>query len=213
VTNAHDTLRAAMDATLARPERVARREVEALLLRLLADDPAGSVEETPYRDAPYREWVPAPLAGVAVALLVERVAHRLAREHAVRARADGHDWLQIATAGGLEPKAEPHERAAAAFSLAAGPPVRLWDEQIVRWTCPTCGQRIRDTGPDAGRGDDETGHAPTCQRRLAQLAAWAAEDSAADWDEHDDVDEHLDDEDLDREHEDLDDAATGWGHR
>jgi hypothetical protein len=204
-----DPLRAAIDRTLTDPDRTVRREVESLLVRLLADQPGAVVEQPAYPGATYSVRVPAPLAGVALALQVQRVAHRLAREHATQARAAGYDWLEIATAAGLEPTAEPSERAAAAFSLTAGPPARLWDEQVVWWQCPSCGQGIRDTGPDAGRGDDETGHAPTCQRRLSQLAAWAAEDAAADLDDRD-LDEDFDDEtgwDADGEHPDNDDAA------
>ena len=176
------------------PDRIVRREVEALLVRLLTDQPGAVIEQPVYEAATCSLRMPAPLAGLAAALQVQRVAHRLAREHAIRARAAGYDWLEIATAAGLEPTAQPWERATAAFTLAAGP-VRPWDEQVVWWHCPTCRQRIRDTGPDAARGDDEQGHTPTCQRRLAQLAAWAVEDAA----------------ELDTQDQDLDlDDETGW---
>lgn len=195
-------LPATISAALTDPDRSVQREVEALLVRLLADHPDAIVKQPAHHGVNHQVRAPEPLAGVALALHVQRVAHRLAREHATQARATGHDWLEIATAGGLEPHAEPWERAAAAFALVAGPPARLWDEQVVWWHCPTCGQRIRDTGPDAGRGDDETGHTPTCQRRLAQLAAWAAEEAAA---EPNDQDPDLGD-DWDEDGEDPDDA-------
>jgi hypothetical protein len=114
-----------------------------------------------------------PLWSLSAALRIERVAHGRARGFAADARAAGCGWLQIADAAGIDPKAEPYERATAAFNLAAGPARRLWN-QTVPWCCPTCRQTITDRGPEAGVDDDETGHADTCARRLAQLAAWQA---------------------------------------
>jgi hypothetical protein len=197
LTSTHEP-RAALDAMLtdSSTTRRVRRDVEALMLRILVDHHPNAVvdEHAGHNIAGFRDGTvrrPVGLAGVAVALLVERTAHGLAQEHAARARADGNTWEEIGVAAGLEPTAEPAERAAAAFTLAAGTPARWWDAQVVSWRCGGCGQRIRDTGPDAGRGEDETGHTPTCERRLAQLAAWEARDAAADLD---DQDEHLDDD-------------------
>jgi hypothetical protein len=143
----------------------------------------------------------------------------VAREYATRARAAGHTWEEIAVAAQLEPTAEPWERAAAAFTLAAGPPARVWDTQVVRWLCGSCRQRIRDTGPYAGRGDEETGHTPTCERRLAQLAVWEAQDAAADLDDEgwwdgglDDTGGHDEDFDDDQD-EDVDEDLYDDGDR
>ena len=114
------------------------------------------------------------LAALPTALLIERVARAAAREHAARARGLGSTWLQIADAAGLDTGDEPWTRAHAAFELAAGAAASRWRDPSAVWTCRSCGQRVTGHGPEAPQGQDEIGHANTCTRRNAQLAACQA---------------------------------------
>jgi hypothetical protein len=151
----------------------ARAAVESLLLNLVTRaDPDAVVTEPVFPGAATTVCRPWALHGLAAALLVEHIAHGLAREHAARARGAGHTWLEIAAAAGLEPEAQRWERATAAFTFAAGEPSGFFANQTARWTCLTCRKPVTDHGPEAGIGDDETGHAEDCTRRRAQLAAW-----------------------------------------
>jgi len=52
---------------------------------------------------------------------------------------------------------------------------RRW-QLAARWTCTTCGQLVRDSGPFGSHPDDvEDGHAAHCTRRAAALAAYPAQ--------------------------------------
>jgi hypothetical protein len=44
----------------------------------------------------------------------------------------------------------------------------------VTWRCPACGGLVSDRGPVSGPRDDEPGHAGSCQRQAAAVAAWQA---------------------------------------
>jgi hypothetical protein len=156
----------------------ARREVEAAVMRLvLAHDPTAVVDEPPMPGASWTEPRPAPMPAVAAALVLHRTVRRQIHDHIARARGAGHTWLEIADATGLAPHTQPWQRELAAFDLVA---ITLSnrDHRSTSWRCATCRQIVTDHGPDAARGDDEHGHATTCTRRLAQLAAWEAQDAS-----------------------------------
>jgi hypothetical protein len=45
---------------------------------------------------------------------------------------------------------------------------------VFTWTCPVCGQLIRDRGPVIMPAADEAGHAHGCGRLAAAMAEWQA---------------------------------------
>ena len=63
-----------------------------------------------------------------------------------------------------------------AFGCAVGPrSAGPWfDPPVFLWTCPACGQRIRDRGPVLMPAADEKGHADGCGRLAAAMAEWQA---------------------------------------
>jgi hypothetical protein len=68
--------------------------------------------------------------------------------------------------------------AEAAYSYAAGRPdtdTALRYGRSFVWTCRSCEHAINDRGLCDGPADDEHGHADTCARLSATVAAWDAQ--------------------------------------
>ena len=63
-----------------------------------------------------------------------------------------------------------------AFDYTIGPRSTgpWYDPPVFPWTCPTCGQTIRDRGPVLMPVADEKGHADGCGRLAAVQAEWQA---------------------------------------
>jgi hypothetical protein len=125
-----------------------------------------------------------PLAGLRAALFVSRAATGRMRVHAEQARSEGASWQQIGEALGLAKDAQHHDiplGEAAWWFVVAGirpgqdAPYRS-DQRSSRWTCGTCEQRVTDSGPfDADPTECEQGHASSCARHRAALAAYEKE--------------------------------------
>ena len=131
-----------------------------------------------------------PLAGLRAARDVELAARSGARDYIRDAREAGRSWREIGTAMGLVPDGGAdlagETVGEAAFTYAAGRPdaQTAWRHgRSFSWTCGSCEGRISDHGLCNGPADDERGHAESCARFAATVAAWDAETAEfdADW--------------------------------
>lgn len=115
-------------------------------------------------------WAAKQLQALAAAQITRQARH---------ARSIGHTWQQIGEMLQL-----PHidgPPAEAAFEYFTGGAVS-YSTPTFGWRCldAGCGNMITDRGPYDSHPDDcESGHASTCTRHAADLAAWQA---AHDWD-------------------------------
>ncbi len=113
--------------------------------------------------------------------LVSDVAAGQLREWALRARGAGRSWDDVGEALELPPALEGATRAEAAWEWLVehrppAPSCESGRSGSAVWTCTTCRERVRDTGPFAAHPDDrETGHHDDCTRRAAALQAWHRE--------------------------------------
>lgn len=124
----------------------------------------------------------APLAGARAARELELGARDAARTYIRAAREAGHTWHQIGRALALTPGGDPDQAgdtlAEAAYTYAAGSPstpAAIRYGRTFGWTCSACDQTITDRGLCSGPADDEHGHARTCSRLAATIAAWEAD--------------------------------------
>ena len=115
---------------------------------------------TDYRDA------------IKAARVASNVAQGLMREYARQARGHGLTWAEIAPSL-IEPDGDDYgdDPALEAFRWVAPTPSQRFDPINCSWTCQTCGEFVTDRGPYEGPWEDETGHAETCARHLADVAA------------------------------------------
>ncbi len=121
-----------------------------------------------------------PLAAIRAARVLEDAARRVARDNVRYARQDGATWQQVGEALGLAADGEQdgYDLAVAAYEHAAGPS-DAWHQSSFSWGCTACGSAIADRGPYESHPDDnERGHADTCRRHAAAVAAWQAERDA-----------------------------------
>ncbi|MEU7810999.1 hypothetical protein [Pseudonocardia sp. NPDC049154] len=117
-----------------------------------------------------------PLAGIRAAVLARYAASAEIRAYAEQARGVGRAWDEIAKALGLDQTQFDDPRAELAFRLVAENRPLPFRESFERldawWRCGSCGQRIRDHDPfEANPADNEIGHAATCRRHAAEVAA------------------------------------------
>jgi hypothetical protein len=116
----------------------------------------------------------APAAALRVARQVELAARRKVGVHIRRAREDRLSWHEIGGLLDFGPLAADADVSVAgyAFDYTIGPrPAGPWyDPPVFLWTCPACGQSIRDRGPVLMPVADEKGHADGCGR-LASVQA------------------------------------------
>lgn len=152
---------------------IGRAESEAFGAEIVREQVAGLTIHT--------EALDDPLTGVRAALLARNVAVAELLRYAEAARGTGRSWDEVAEALGIEASDDGEPRAEQAYLLIVeGRPLpedesRWSPQRTARWTCATCGQRVRDSGPFASHPDDvEDGHAATCTRRAAALAAYRA---------------------------------------
>jgi hypothetical protein len=120
----------------------------------------------------------APAAALRVARQVELAARHQVGVHVRRARAEGLSWHEIGGLldFGLLAAASNTSCAQYAFDYCVGPhPASPWyDAPVFTWTCPACGQIIRDRGPVLMPAADEKGHADGCGRLAIVQAEWRA---------------------------------------
>ena len=107
---------------------------------------------------------------------VELAAHAEAGTHIRRARQDGLSWHEIGGLLDFGPLAAASDVSVSqdAFDYCAGPQdVSPWyDPPVLTWTCPECGQMIRDRGPALMSAAGEKGHADGCGRLATAQAEW-----------------------------------------
>jgi hypothetical protein len=108
-------------------------------------------------------------------------------EQAEAARAAGCSWDEIGEALGLSDDSGEEPRAEVAFAeiVEGRRSSRSWprfEAPSMSWRCGSCGEWVRDygTGDSSHPSDQESGHAPSCARHVADVAAWK---SRTGWDE------------------------------
>lgn len=147
-----------------------------------------------------------PLAGIRAAIFVRDVARNQIHEYATQARGAGRTWAEIAAAFNLDAEVADDPAGAVFEYLAVGEPLPQperrfrFDPRNVHWRCASCSLLITDSGPYNGNPvDDESGHAETCERHAAEIAAWRARWDAEEEDEAPTEDlRHWEDADEDR---------------
>jgi hypothetical protein len=123
-----------------------------------------------------------PMAGIRAAQTVKRTADRVADDYVKHARVEGIGWREIGEALGLAEDGQHigYDLAVAAYEHVTGKPDVFRDVSFY-WTCPACDQGISDRGPyESHPEDNERGHADSCARLAADVAAWQAQRDAED---------------------------------
>ncbi|MEU8495007.1 hypothetical protein [Pseudonocardia alni] len=128
-----------------------------------------------------------PLPGVRAALLMRSVSEAQLYDYARSARAAGRSWDEIGAVLGLPTGGVPVGEAAFDWLVCGRVPdperegIRSFRTPSAFWRCSTCGEQVTDDGPfESHPTDNETGHADSCARHRADLAAWA---ELTGWDE------------------------------
>jgi hypothetical protein len=162
-----------MESTTTPAAIVAERSVADLLRETNPEAYASDVE---HASAPTELSAYDPLAAARASQDLLGSIQRLVRENALKARGRGENWWRIASALSLLPEGRPDSAAAYRTVLGAHPDERWWTaDWSVIWTCSTCGEAVRELGPDFGGPDErESGHAATCSRHAADVRAWEA---------------------------------------
>ncbi len=161
---------------------IARNAARREAFTLARDDGAQIISRPAYRGSDRTVRDVEPLAGMQAARDLELGARQTAHDYIRRARETGHSWHQIGAALNLTPGGDAQQTGEslgeAAFTYAAGNPNSEYARRYgrsVSWTCQSCDRAIADHGLDDGPADSEHGHANSCQRLAATIAAWNAE--------------------------------------
>jgi hypothetical protein len=153
--------------------------VSAAVLRLAYMTGTPIVHAPPWPGASFTEEQPEPDARIRIALAQERAARAGVRVFIARAREAGMSWHEVGEALGVTglARARGSSLSAAAWEYAADRSAfRTAHLGTFAWTCPDCGETVRDRGPsDRNLAGDELGHSEGCQRLAAAVAAWLAE--------------------------------------
>ena len=166
------------------PQQRAAWELQTAIERVARDAHGAQIVQVPIEgfERATKRTLDDPVAGVRAALLARNVAvaHMLA--YAEQARGVGYSWVDIAEALGIEATEDDAPRDEQAYLLLIegrplpGDEPSWFDRPTARWTCTSCGHRITDHGPFESHPDDaEQGHAGSCARRDATLAAYRSE--------------------------------------
>ena len=163
------------------PQQRAVWELQTTIERVARDVHGAQVVQVPIEgfERATRRTLDDPLAGVRAALLARNVAMAQMRVYAEQARGAGRSWDDVAEALEIEATEDSEQRDEQAYllliegrPLPADEPSR-WNRPTARWTCTSCGQRVSDHGPFESHPDDiEHGHANSCMRRVAAVAAY-----------------------------------------
>ncbi|MCE3552408.1 hypothetical protein LWC33_13170 [Pseudonocardia sp. RS11V-5] len=162
----------------------AREQLHRLAERIAVEQFGGEIVEEPipgYQVLTRRRLVD-PLSGVRAARALASAARGLLVEQAREARAVGRSWEEIGEALGLSDGAADEERAEAAFAeIVEGRRAESYWPSVrspsTSWRCGPCGELVTDYGLSGSShpDDQESGHADTCTRHRAALAAWRAD--------------------------------------
>lgn len=124
---------------------------------------------------------PEPRAAIRTAKALTQEARRYCLDAIRYAREDGLTWQDIGDALGIQVTAVDPDDHGAGESVAgyayeyAVPGYRGISPDWFTWTCPSCGENIRDYGPGSGTPDAEQGHAEGCERFAEAVRAWDAQ--------------------------------------
>ncbi len=121
-----------------------------------------------------------PLAGIRTSLVLQHAAQRVTGDYVRYARQDGASWRQVGEALGLAADGQRtgYDLAVAAYENVTGEPEPSREASFY-WRCPACEQEVSDRGPYENHPEDnEHGHADSCPRLAADIAAWQAERDA-----------------------------------
>ncbi|SDH02872.1 hypothetical protein [Pseudonocardia oroxyli] len=146
--------------------------------RAACDNHGASLVETPVAGFTLltRTTIDDALAGIRAAVAARNTASAEIRRYAEQARGSGRSWDEIAEALGI--RADDHDELPAilAFCLVVENRPLPFRESFHRldawWRCESCDQQVRDHGPfDGHPAHNESGHAATCRRHAAEVAA------------------------------------------
>jgi hypothetical protein len=154
--------------------REASSEIRSAVRRLVTDAGGQMIRRQLFRDFEAEE--PEPLAGIRAAASLQFEAGQAVARSARYAREDGLSWEQIGEA--LYPaKPEPGDerKSVRAFNRLAYT-YETFRSPSFTWSCPACGKRVTDYGPDSGMhpSEAEEGHAESCTRLAAAVAEFDA---------------------------------------
>ena len=156
---------------------ILRKGTERTVLDYLrADQGADAVTERPISRMSITTLAPASyVAGILAARMVSERARMMMIEYAKKARGEGTPWRELEEPLGIDPEDEWIDPSVEAFRLVANPPSMPHDPVYATWTCASCGEFIRDSGPLAGHPvDAESGHGEGCERYAREIAAYEA---------------------------------------
>jgi hypothetical protein len=165
------------------PQQRAAWELQTAIERLARDVYGAQIVQVPIEgvERATKRKLDDPLAGVQAALLARNVAVAQMQAYAEQARGAGRSWDDVAEALGIEAADDEPRDEQAYRLLIEGRPLPVDEPSWFHrpkawWTCATCGQQITDHGPFETHPDDvEQGHADSCTRHAATLAAYQRE--------------------------------------
>ncbi len=161
-----------MEPTSIRPEdALASRAISELLHEV---DPGAFAPHFQHPSQLVEADVPSPLAAAQAARALLAALRRKIVQHGLEARGAGESWEDVANALELTCNGVADEAAAYLTVLGVRGISPRWSPAWgVLWTCGSCGEAVRDYGPEYGGPDDrETGHASTCARHCADVRDW-----------------------------------------
>jgi hypothetical protein len=117
---------------------------------------------------------PDPLEALAVLHQLRGAVAQAERVAARRAREDGQSWAQIGEALGRRDDPGTGLSVAEQAWRHVMPGYRGISPDWFTWTCPSCGEHVRDYGPELPPDEAEKGHVRICPQFAATAAAWDA---------------------------------------
>ena len=139
-------------------------------IAMMLEDPANITETPIFPGARSTEKRAQPLTHIEVAVWLRGRADQQVQSAVTKARSAGISWADIGKALDLPGMPGDYDLAVAAFEQARG---YGFSDQNVYYDCGACGNGITDHGPyDPHPLDQESGHAETCVRLLAAVAAF-----------------------------------------
>ncbi|MBC9000477.1 hypothetical protein [Micromonospora aurantiaca (nom. illeg.)] len=137
---------------------------------LMLEDPAHVANAPIFVGAKTTEPTVRPLTRLEAAVWLRGRADQQVHSAITKARGAGATWAEIGKVLDLPEQRGDYDLAVAAFEYALG---YSFSDQNVYYDCGACGQGIKDHGPyDPHPEDQESGHAETCERLRAAVAAY-----------------------------------------
>lgn len=155
----------------AQREMMAAAHTAVHRVALMMEDPARITDAPIFVGAVSTEQRAQPLTHLEAAVWLRGHADQQIRHSITKARSAGVSWTEIGKVLDLPgPPRGDYDLAVAAFEYALS---HSFSDQNVYYDCDACGQAIKDHGPyDPHPEDQESGHAETCERLRAAVAAY-----------------------------------------